>query len=392
MGCVTALGNTLREFSHGLQEGRSGIQPIQTFDTSAYKVKIAAQCGQIRPLIVNDKYKHCDPYVVHAALAANEAVFDAGLEITDEISERSAVIFATGIGGQNTMESSLKKVHENSTRLHPMTVPRLIPSTAASQISIDHNIQGPAFTTTSACASSGHAIATAVMMIRCGLIDVAIVGGSESLIEPGCLRAWEALRVLASDTCRPFSAKRQGMVLGEGAGALVLESVQHARTRGAKIYAELAGIGMASDADHMVRPSVSGPISAMLRAMHDARVRGSEVDYINAHGTGTALNDETESKAIQAVFGEQALEINISSTKAMHGHAMGAGSALELIATVLCMQHSFIAPTLNYLGQDPKCPLNYTPNSAVERSVQVALSNSFAFGGLNVCLALKRLF
>ena len=391
LGCISAVGNTVGEFLSALQAGRSGIGPIHSFDTVNHRIKIAAEC-KLDESLVDEKYRKVDPYVRHGAMAANEAVQDAGLTQNDYLPHRAAVVFATGIGGQNTMESALRKVHiDDARRLHPMTVPKLIPSTAAAQISIDHGIQGPAFTTTSACSSAGNAIATAVLMLRAGLVDVAIVGGSESLIEPGCLRAWEALRVLAPDTCRPFSSNRQGMVLGEAAAAIVLERCDFAKQRGANIYAELAGIGMSSDAEHMLRPTAQGPVMAMQNALKDAKINPDEVQYINAHGTGTAINDETESLAIETVFNGAAQKLSISSTKPIHGHAMGAGSAIELIAAIQCMQHGFIAPTLNYIGQDPKCLLDYTPNEARRREVSVALSNSFAFGGLNVSVALKQM-
>jgi nodulation protein E len=266
-----------------------------------------------------------------------------------------------------------------------------MPSAATSQVSIDLGTHGPAFSVTTACASSAHAVAQAVLLIRGGCAQVALAGGTDAPFTYGLLKAWEALRILSPDQCRPFSDNRNGLVLGEGAGVVVLESEAHALARDAKIYAELAGFGMSSDAGHITDPSPNGAVVAMRAALADAGLAPAGIDYINAHGTGTWANDPCETRAIRQVFGRDADRLVVSSTKAAHGHAMGASGALELIATTLAIRDGVVPPTLNFAGPGEGCDLDYVPNQAEARRVGAALSNSFAFGGLNAVLALRRL-
>jgi nodulation protein E len=273
---------------------------------------------------------------------------------------------------------------------HPLTIPRMMVSAAVSHITMEHGIRGPAFTVASACASANHGIGTAFQMVRAGMVEAAVTGGTESVFTMGTLKAWDAMRILAPDTCRPFSRGRRGLVLGEGAGMMVLENFEHARARGAPILAEIVGLGMSADAGDIVLPSLEGAASAMRACLADAGLAPEEVGYINAHGTGTAMNDVTETRAIRAVFGAHADRLAVSSTKSLHGHALGAAGAIELAATLLAMAGGFIPPTANFLEADPDCDLDYVPNVARNGAIGVALSNSFAFGGLNAVLAVRR--
>jgi nodulation protein E len=264
-----------------------------------------------------------------------------------------------------------------------------MPSAGASSISMDLGITGPAFATTSACSSAAHAIGVALMLLRTGMADVSLTGGSEACITFGTIKAWEGLRVLAKDTCRPFCRHRKGMVIGEGAGTLVLETLDHARARGAEIHSELIGFGMSSDAHNLIQPLAGGAARAIHGALENAGIAPEDVDYINAHGTGTAQNDPTETQAIRDVFGKHADQLAVSSTKSMHGHALGAAAALEAIASIIALRKQTAPPTTNFLEPDPQCNLDYVPNAARSMPMKVALSNSFAFGGLNTVLAFR---
>lgn len=297
----------------------------------------------------------------------------------------------TGIGGQTTQEENYKKLYgEKAKRLPPLTVPKLIPNAAASHVTMEFGIKGPSFSIASACASAAHSIAQSCMMLRTGLIDVAVTGGSEACITFGTVKGWEALRVTSKTDCRPFSKDRTGMILGEGSGTIVLETLEHAQARGANIYAEVIGFGMSSDAGAIVQPSREGAAQAIRAALKDARLKPEDVQYINAHGTGTPQNDPTETGAIRDVFGTHADQLAVSSTKSMHGHALGAAAALETIAVVSALQQQSAPPTMNYSEPDPQCDLDYVPNQARSMDIDAALCNSFAFGGLNCVLAFKR--
>jgi nodulation protein E len=341
---------------------------IQSFDSEAH--------------FPRDRIPQLDRYTQLALVAAREAVADAGLNAA--ALQSAAVVAATGCGGKETDEQAYQQLYlDGRKRLHPLTIPRGMPSAVASQLSMDLGVEGPVFAVSSACASSNHAVAQALMLVQSGLVDVALVVGSDAPFSYGLLKAWEALRVLSPDTCRPFSEDRKGVVLGEGAGALVFESEQHARRRGARIYAELLGCGMSADAGHITEPSVEGASRAIRSALQSAAIPADAIDYINAHGTGTELNDVTETRAIRAALGSHADRVAVSSTKSMHGHALGAAGALELVATVLSIEAQTVPATQNFTVAGEGCDLDYVPNDAREMKLGCTLSNSFAFGGLN---------
>jgi nodulation protein E len=301
------------------------------------------------------------------------------------------VVIGTGIGGAQTQDQMAYRLYaEKNPRVHPMAIVRVMPNAPASQISLEFGLRGPAFAVASACASSNHALGQALMLLQAGVADVALAGGVEACITLGTVKAWEAMRVLADDTCRPFSQGRRGLVLGEGAGVFVLETLEHAQARGAEILAEFVGCGMSADAADIVMPDAGGAARAMRTALAQGGLNPDEVGYINAHGTGTQANDPTETRAIRAVFGSHADALAVSSTKSMHGHALGGGGAIELVAAVGALRDGVVPPTINYTGPDPACDLNVVPNTAQQRPVHAALSNSFAFGGLNAVLALRR--
>lgn len=321
-----------------------------------------------------------DRFAQFALVAAAEAMRNAGLSTAD------AIVTGCSAGGQDAMDAGFVDLYrKNSPRVNPMMVPRVMSSGAASHIAMQYGITGPVYSVSTACSSSNHAIGQAFWMIRNGVCSTAITGGCESVFSYGFLKAWEAMRVVSSDTCRPFSKDRKGLILGEGAAMLVLESLEAAVARGATIYGEIIGFGMSSDAHHVTQPSADGPVRAMRAALADAGIE--RVDYINAHGTGTAANDATEASAIRALLPEPPL---VSSTKSMHGHALGAAGALEAIATVLALRHGAIPPTANFMEFDPECDLDVVPNEPRRISIETALSNSFAFGGLNAVLAFRQ--
>jgi nodulation protein E len=400
MGCVSALGLTARDTWAAMREGHSGIAPLMGLTgthATDLRTPVAAQLKGYDPLAHFDEKRlvMLDPVSQYALVAAREAMAQAGLDCRGELAERAAVIIGTGIGGASTQDQMAKRLYgEGNPRVHPMAIVRVMPNAPASQISLELGLRGPVFAVASACASANHAIGQALMLLQSGVADVALTGGVEACITVGTVKAWEAMRVMADDTCRPFSLGRRGLVLGEGAGVFVLETLDHALARGATILAELAGAGMSADAADIVMPDAGGAARAMRAALAHAGLAPQDVGYINAHGTGTAANDKTETRAIQAVFGEQARpqarRLAVSSTKSMHGHALGAGGALELVAVIGALREGVLPPTINYLGLDPECDLDVVPNEAVQRPVQAALSNSFAFGGLNAVLALRR--
>lgn len=395
MGAISPLGIGAEALWHGLQEGRSGIGPLQHPDAERLRVKIAAQVpASFDPAANIDErtlplLDRTSEFALHAA---REAIAQSGLDFErDGLGTRTAVIVGTGVGGETTQDEQSRRLYaEQAQRAHPLTIVRLMTNASASQISIAWGLRGPTFAVASACASANHAIIQAAQMIRWGLADAAITGGTEACLTYGALRAWEAMRVLADDTCRPFSVNRRGLVLGEGAGIFVLESMEHAQARGAVILAELAGSGMTADATDIVSPSADGAAAAMRQALADAGLNPQDVDYVNAHGTGTQANDATESRAIRLAFGAHADRLAVSSTKSMHGHALGASGALELVAAIGALRDGVVPPTANLDQVDPACDLDYVPNVARAMPVRAVLSNSFAFGGLNAVLALRR--
>ncbi len=394
MGAVTPLGHTASTTWAALREGRSAIGPITSLPREALRFGIAAEVRGFDPLKHFDEKKLIllDRVSQFALVAAREAVVQSGIDFAHEnLGENTAVVIGTGVGGEHTNDEASRRLYaENNPRLHPLTIVRLMANAPACQISIEHKLHGPAFATVSACASSNHAIAQAFHMVRSGVACAAVAGGTEACITLGAVRAWEAMRVLADDTCRPFSKQRRGLVLAEGAAVFVLEARDDAERRGATILAELAGVGMSADAGDIVFPSDAGAALAMRRALADAGLAPEDIDYINAHGTGTPANDPTETRAIRATFGERANALAVSSTKSMHGHALGAAGAIELVATIGALRDGVVPPTANFVDPDPECDLDYVPNVAREMDVRAALSNSFAFGGLNAVLALRR--
>ena len=390
LGSISPLGLSTPQFWQSLLEGRSGIGQLRGFFQQDLKVKVGAQVQDFTPesFFSPTEIPLLDRNAQFAIVAAREAVKDSGL--TGEALRRGAAVIGTGCGGKETDERAYHTLYkEKKSRLHPLTIPRGMPSAAASQVSMECGITGPVFTVSSACASAAHAVIQSVMLIRSGIVDVAVTGGTDAPFTFGLLKAWEALRVLSPDTCRPFSADRSGLVLGEGAGIVVLESENHARARSAHIYGELSGCGMSSDAAHITDPSAEGAAKAISMALKDAGLNAEEIDYVNAHGTGTEANDITETLAIRAALGEQADAVAVSSTKSMHGHALGAAGAFELIATILAISHAVVPATMNFTSAGEGCDLDYVPNQPRAMKVQAAISNSFAFGGLNAVIAVR---
>ncbi len=314
------------------------------------------------------------------------------MEWTDELRARTAVVTGSCLGGQTTEDKTFERFYgHNRRRAHPLSVPRVMANAGTSLITMRYRLGGPSFTVATACASANHAIGQAFWLVRDGVADLAIAGGSEAPISPGHLAAWDALRVVARDTCRPFSKDRGGLILGEGAAILILEPLESARARGATVLAEITGFGMSADGHHLTQPTVEGPAAAMTAALADAGLEPAQVGYINAHGTGTKANDATETAAIRQVFGAAVDRLAVSSTKSMHGHTLGAAGALEAVATVLALSNGLLPPTANFNEADPECDLDVVPNAARSAEVEAALSSSFAFGGLNAVLAFRRL-
>jgi len=393
LGVVSPVGATLEEFWSAVVDGRSGIGQITIIPTERLNVRIAAQVGNFDPLAHFDprRANHLDRVAQFAVVAARAAVRDAQIEVDEELSRKIACVVGTGVGGQNTQDDQYFRLYaQNSSKLHPLTIPRLMFNAAASHVSMDLHLKGPTYTVATACASGTHAIGQAFHMVRSGQAPLAIAGGTEACITVGTMKGWEALRVLSSDTCRPFSMTRSGLVLGEGSAMMVLEPREHAVKRGARIYAELLGFGMSADAADLTAPDVDGGTRAMEAALHDARTNVDEVDYVNAHGTGTVANDRTETAALHQVFRSCPERLAVSSSKGVLGHSLGAAGALELAATALAIDRKVIPPTANFEEPDPECDLDVVPNVARQGCIRKAMSNSFAFGGLNAVLVLGR--
>ena len=393
MGVISAVGHNVAAFWQSLREGRSGIAPIESVDREQLRFKHAAEARGYDAADYFDAKRTdmLDRFAQFALVAAREAVAGARIEWTPEQRARTGVVTGSCVGGQNAQDTGFNELYRHGrTRVHPLSVPRIMANAGASHISMEYGTTGPAYTVSTACASSTHAIGQAFHMVRHGMIDAAIAGGSEAPFSFGHLKAWEAMRVVAGDTCRPFSKTRTGMILGEGGAMLVLETLDAARARGAQIHAEVCGFGMSADAHHLTQPSVEGAARAIVAALRDARIEPEQVGYINAHGTATQANDPMETAAIRAVFGKHAGRLAVSSTKSMHGHALGAAGALEAAATVLALRERMLPPTANFQEPDPQCDLDYVPNEARAADVEYAVSNSFAFGGLNAVLVFRR--
>jgi len=401
VGVLTPVGIGVREFWKALKDGKNGISKITRFDPSEFKSQIAGEIKDFDPskrLDAKDT-KRYDLFTLYALYTTVEAIEDSGLDLEDLDKNRVGVIYASGIGGENTWEDEMNKMIEKGPRrVSPFFIPALIINMAAGKIAMKFGFKGVNYGVVSACASSGHAIGEAFRKVRSGEMDIMVAGGSEAPLGPLALAGFCAARSLSTrndepeKASRPFEKNRDGFVMSEGSGTLILENLESAKKRGATIYGEIVGYGASNDAFHITAPNETGePQSmAMKKAMEDGNIKEEEVDYINAHGTATILNDKVETKVIKKVFGERAYEINISSSKSMTGHLLGATSAVEAIVSVLSLREGIITPTINYEMPDEECDLNYTPNKAVEKNINVALSNSFGFGGHNVTLAFKK--
>ena len=391
-GAVTALGLSAPATMAGMQEGRCGIASLDIRDVDRLSVQIGAQIKGYDPekYFSRQELVLFDRFTQFAMIAGREAMAASGLNVSEELTTAFGVILGTAGGGLQTQDENYRTVYgEGKNRVHPFVVPKLMNSAAASHLSMAFDLRGACYTVASACASSNHAMGQAFHLIRSGAAKVMLTGGSESMLVFGGIKAWEGLRVMSKDGCRPFCATRNGMVQGEGAAVFVFEEYEHARARGAQILAEVIGFAMTSDASDIVTPNLDGARRAMLGAMRDAQISAPDVGYINAHGTGTAVNDRTECAAVRAAFGAHADEVMISSTKSMHGHLIGGTGAVELLACIMAVKDGVIAPTIGYETPDPACNLNVVPNVAREAKVTVALSNAFAFGGLNAVIALR---
>jgi nodulation protein E len=377
-----------------MKEGRCGISDLDFRDVERLSIRIG---GQVKDYDPEQKFNRqqislYDRFTQFTLLAADEAMQQSGLTLTGELAAKSGVVFGTAGGGVSTWDDNYRSVYEDGkNRVHPFVVPKLMNNAAASHVSMAYNLKGPSFTVSTACASSNHAMAQAFQMVRSGMAPVMLTGGSESMLCFGGVKAWEGLRVMSRDACRPFSANRNGMVQGEGAGIFVFEEFEHAKSRGADILAEVVGFAMTSDASDIVMPSKQGAARAIKGALQDARLNPEVVGYVNAHGTGTAANDRTECAAVADAFGAHADNLMMSSTKSMHGHLIGGTGAVELLACIMALRDGVVAPTIGYEEYDPDCNLDVVPNEARDADVSVAISNAFAFGGLNAVIALKRI-
>ncbi len=392
-GTVNPLGRNVPETLAALQAGRCGIGPLEFRDAERLSVRIGAQVRDFAPEahFTRRQLALCDRFTCFALLAAREAVAQSGIVFGEELALQTGVVLGAAGGGVATWDESSRAVYEaGKNRVNPFVVPRLMNNAAVAHVSMEMGLRGPSFSVATACASSNHAMGQAFQMVRGGMSPVMLTGGAESMLCFGGVKAWEGLRVMSSDGCRPFCATRNGMVLGEGAAVFVFEDLEHARARGATILAEVAGFSMTSDAADIVQPSQEGAARAMAGALADAGLAPDQVGYVNAHGTGTAANDRTECAALARVFGPHARRLMVSSGKSMHGHLIGAAGAVELLACIMALREGVIAPTVGFRRFDPDCPLDVVPNEARRADVRAVLSNAFAFGGMNAVLALRK--
>ncbi len=390
-GIVSSLGQSVESFTRAQFEGRSAIVALEGLAFSL-RFPHAAPIRDFDPAAHFDdrNLSMLDRFAQYATVAARQAWAESGLDGDTVDPTRIAVIVGTANSGIDILDDGFRRIFKTGARIPPLTIPQTMGSAPASRIAREIGARGPVFGITSACASAAHAMLVGASMIRAGLVDVAVAGGTDSCFSEGYLRAWDALRVVAGDTCRPFSIGRKGLIVGEGAAILVLERAGRAAARGARPRARLLGGGMSSDAGDLVAPDPSGMETAIRHALADAGLAPEAVGYVNAHGTGTVANDRAEAAAIRAVFGGRGEQVPVSSTKSMVGHAMGASGAIEAIATIAALEHGLVPPTMNYLGPDPDVDLDPTPNVARPAAIEVAVSNSFAFGGLNVSLVFGR--
>ncbi len=404
MGALTPIGLTVEAYWEALLNGESGAAPIEHFDAEPFPTKFACQLKGFDPLDHLDKKeaRRMDPFVQYAVAAGDEALENAGLDsetMAQEEKDRTAVIFGTGIGGMHTFQEQTESFLEHGPRrVSPFFIPTMIPDMAAGHLALRYGFRGPNYCIISACATGNNNIGDAMMLIERGQADAALCGGTEAIITEMGLGGFSAMKALSTrndapeKASRPFDAHRDGFVMGDGAGALVLESLEHAKRRGAEIYAEVLGMGLSDDAYHYAAPDPegSGAALAMENLFRDAGLRPEDVDYLNMHGTSTPLGDVAETKAIKKAFGDHAYEMNLSSTKSMTGHLLGAAGAIEAIATILAIKHDTVPPTINFEEADPECDLNYTFNEPQERPVNVAVSNAFGFGGHNTSVAFRK--
>jgi nodulation protein E len=393
LGAITPLGHDTASFWDGLKSGTDGIRPVEIVPAEKLNQKVLGEVKGFEPEkhFTDRELPILDRVSQFSIVAAKQAIAQSGITFDGELSERTATIIGTGVGGQTTVDESFRRLYEDKQpRVYPLTIPKLMPNAPASQISMHCGLRGPAFGVVSACASGTHAIGLCFQMVRSGAVQCAVSGGVEAAMTLGAIKGWEAMRVMAPDKCRPFSKDRKGMIIGEGAAIVVLETEEAARKRGADILAEIVGFGMSADAKDITAPDVGGMARAMTGALKDAKLSPQDVQYINAHGTGTTANDRAETAALKTAFGDHAKKFAISSTKSMTGHTLGGAGAIEMVATVLSMRAGIAPPTINYLGPDPECDLDYVPNAARDLKIDTAMSNSFAFGGLNAVLVLKQ--
>ena len=394
LGAISSLGLKVEENFESLKEGYCGIGPLKFLNAERLSVQIGGQINNFEPenYFSKQEISLYDKFTQFALIAAQQAISSSGIKITDRNSNEIGVILGTAGGGLQTQDENYRQVYEEGkNRVHPLIVPKLMNNAAASHVSMKYNAQGPCFTIASACSSSNHAMGQALNLIRTGSIKIALTGGSESMLCFGGIKAWEGLRIMSKESCRPFCATRDGMVQGEGAAIYVFEEYSHAKARGAQIFAEVAGFSMSSDANDIVNPNEKGASRAISGALADAKLNPEDIGYINAHGTGTIANDRTECAAIKHVFKEHARNVMISSTKSMHGHLIGGTGALELLSCIMALNDNIVPPTINFKKKDPDCDLDIVPNFARDQNIDGTLSNSFAFGGLNAVLVLKKL-
>jgi nodulation protein E len=392
VGVICALGKTTSEFWSRLVAGRSAIAPITTVDCSTIRFKNGAEVPDYSSSAYFDE-RHAafmDRFAEFALIAAREAIAQAGVQWTDELRDSTAIVTGSCVGGKITEDSGFYDLYKlNRNRMDPLSIPRTMANAGASHISMEFGITGPSFTITTACSSSAHAIGQAFWMVRSGVTDMAVTGGSEAPFSYAFLKAWEGMRVVSADTCRPFSSDRTGMILGEGGAMFVLEPLDDALARGATILGEICGCGMSADASHITMPSAAGAARAMRKALRDADLEAPQIGYVNAHGTATRANDISETEALRTIFGSGLQNLPVSSTKSMHGHTLGAAGAIESAAAVLALQHGILPPTANFNEPDPACDIDPIPNIARQADVQYAMCNSFAFGGLNAVLIFR---
>jgi nodulation protein E len=393
IGAISAFGHTYPDLWAGLAAGRSAIRPLTLVPPGALRFPNAAEVPDFDPLrhFEEKEAQMLDRFAQFAAVAAREAIKSSGIEFSRELGERTAIILGCSGGGKSTEDDGFYHLYAlKEPRVSPLTIARAMSNAGASRVSFEYGITGPVFTVSTACSSANHSIGQAFRMVRSGEVEIAIAGGSEAPLSTGFLKAWEAMRVVAPDTCRPFSIDRRGLILGEGAAVLILEPMERALARGATIIGEIVGFGMSSDAHHITQPSAVGAARAMRAGLLDAELDPDAIGYVNAHGTGTLANDVTETEAIRSAFGAHAQKLLVSSTKSMHGHTLGAAGALEAAATLGALQCGLIPPTANFTAADPACDLDVVPNTPRAAQVEFAISNSFAFGGLNAVLVFRK--